>query len=340
VTLVVEENLANGVPQTAIDGWAPTGLDWHWTAGGPGRDGWEGSLVHLIGTRLTVNASYHGGLWHEHEPDGACRTVIQWIVPVSKAAHSVNPAQVFQYHATKPRAVQDARFAEVRRILGARAWDPNAASIAIAYAGMPEGLQKDLACPVFRGDVQELANAVVAETTVLDQPHFGHGWIQPISRYEMDVATDFIGLLYEAPATPQEDYMNLIQPIGELAKGTADFQPDTVFGLFEVGANPHPDSFERSELRTTGATSAPVDGPWGWTDHMEGKGWWRITAGPFAGKFLSQNGPQATIRLAAPVTEADCEAEVVQAEQETTARVNQEWRDWLATAPAAAGGTP
>ena len=192
--LRVEENYLSGIPQTILPGFTATGAGWHWSAGGAGRAGWDGTVSYLIDSRYTVNASYHGGFWHEHETE---TTVLQWIVPANRAAHSINPAQSWQYHPTKDRATQDSRFAEVRRILGTLAPDPNAGILALAYAGMPDDLELDLACPVFRADVQDLARQLVDHPTIIDRPHFGHGWIQPISRYEMDVATDFIGLLYE-----------------------------------------------------------------------------------------------------------------------------------------------
>ena len=202
MSLVVEEVYPNGVPQTAVANFAPPGAGWHWSAGGTGRSGWNGTVAHLINTRSTINASYHGGFWPEHAANHVgCKTIIQWIVRTTRAAHSVNPGNSWKYNANKSKSVQDARFAEVRRILGAKSSDPNSAMIALAYAGMPADLQRDLQCPVFRADVQELARQIAAHPTVIDRPHFGHGWIQPLTRYEMDVATDFIGLLYGKEST-------------------------------------------------------------------------------------------------------------------------------------------
>lgn len=209
MTLVVEEPYPSGVPQTAVAGFAPRGVAWHWTAGGTGRAGWDGTVRHLVATRATVSASYHAGLWHEHAGE---RTIVQWIVPTGKAAHSIAPSQVFQYNQNKDLATQNARFTEVGRIL-ARDSDPNADCIAVAYAGMPADLERDLACPVFRSDVQELGRQLVSHPSVIDRPHFGHGWIQPISRYEMDApAADFIGLLY---GEKQEDDMLFWRPVTE-----------------------------------------------------------------------------------------------------------------------------
>ena len=188
--LRVEGAYPNGVPQTAVQGFDPQGLAWHWTAGGTGRAGWDATVRHLVDTRYTVNASYHGGFWHEHDTE---TTVVQWIVPLTKAAHSIAPSQVFRLNPNKPAALQEARFAEVRRIL-ARDSDPNADCTAVAYAGMPADLERDLACPIFRADVVLLARTI--DRYLAERPHFGHGWIQPINRYEMDVATDFVALLY------------------------------------------------------------------------------------------------------------------------------------------------
>lgn len=218
MTVVVEEAYPNGIPQTAVAGWSPRAVAWHWSAGAAGRAGWESTIRYLVATRASVNASYHGGFWPEHDAGHrACRTVIQWIVPTTKAAHSIAPSQVFVLNPDKPRAVQEDRFAEVRRIL-VRDNDPNADCLALAYAGMPADLQRDLACAVFRADLREIARQLVANPAVIDRPHFGHGWIQPLTRYEMDIATDFIDLLYG-----EEDPMALVYfkpATGKVAAGT------------------------------------------------------------------------------------------------------------------------
>lgn len=209
MSLVVEQLYPNGVPQTAVAGFTPTGVGWHWTAGGTGRTGWNATVAHLIATRYTKNASYHGGFWVEHTADHAnCRTVVQWIVPTTKAAHSVNPAACWQFNSAKDYRLQESRFAAVRTALPVKASDPNAGMIALAYAGMPANLQADLGCRIFRADMHNLARQLVAHPATVDRPHFGHGWIQPLTRYEMDVAYDFIGMLYgilpPPPPVPQE----------------------------------------------------------------------------------------------------------------------------------------
>jgi hypothetical protein len=312
--LVVEENYANGVPQTFIQGWAPTGASWHWSAGGAGRSGWEGSLAHLITTRYSINASYHGGLWHEHEPNGACRTVIQWVVPVSKAAHSIAPSQVFQFNAIKDRATQEARFAEVRRILGAKAWDPNAACIAIAYAGMPLGLEKDLACPVFRADVQELARAIVEETSAIDQPHFGHGWIQPISRFEMDVSTDFIGLIYGTSTGPQgsdmptdfRDARHQQSKVVRIRKGATIYEHETGEEPSDIQGVVEEDELDADFLGITVGDRHLMR-----RKDLKGGAWWIKQEGlvpeteiPFRRYTLADNRASERIAAAAPHLEA------------------------------------
>lgn len=102
----------------------------------------------------------------------------------------------------------------------------------------------------------------------------------------------------QPPAPPKEDFMNIVQPTGKLLTGVASFySPATQYDLFTPGPNPDPATFERAIYRTPAdrGSSAPVDGPWGWTGHDAG--WWRITAGPLTGKLLSRNGPQARIDL-------------------------------------------
>lgn len=200
MSLKIEQNYANGVPQTAVAGFAPRGLAWHWTAGGTGRNGALSTVSYFISSRLTVNASYHILFWHEHRPPN-CLTVAMWIVPMSRASHSMNPAIAF-----KPKtgsAQETARFAEVHRILG-RDSDPNADVIAVSYCGMPANLAVDLRCEEFKNDLRNLAKQLISHPTfIIDRPHFGHGWIQPTTRYEMDqVGTDFIGMLYDE-ATPE-----------------------------------------------------------------------------------------------------------------------------------------
>ena len=177
MSLHVEENYANGIPQTAVPGFAPRGLSWHWTAGGTGRAGALSTITHFVNTRYTVNASYHILLWFE---TATKRTYAMWIVPAGKASHSMNPAHA--YIAKTGSSREKARFAEVRRILGAKAGDPNAGCISVSFCGMPGDLAAAVSDPVFRADVQELARQLIAHPAIIDRPHFGHGWIQPTTR--------------------------------------------------------------------------------------------------------------------------------------------------------------
>jgi hypothetical protein len=341
MTLVVEEAYPSGVPQTAVPGWVPTGAGWHWTAGGTGRAGWDGTVRHLIASRYTVNASYHGGLWHEHAADGRCRTVIQWIVPTSRAAHSIAPSQVFQVNPNKDRATQDARFRVVRRILGARATDPNAGCIAIAYAGMPADLERDLACPVFRDDVQSLARQLVAHPAVIDRPHFGHGWIQPISRYEMDITTDFIGLLYGTPAPmpapAKEEDMLPADMVGKAEEWTTT-KPNAPIWTRGCGVGP------QEFLVNVQAVDTIVEvGPeWRLVRLVPTRRYAFMRRADLT-PAVPGGDPQydaAVFRVIAEGPAAlggDCGDEIDQAAAHAVAATNKEWRDWLATAPAAAG---
>lgn len=198
MTLKVEENYASGVPQTAVAGFAPRGIAWHWTAGGTGRMGAEATLRYFQNTRYTVNASYHILLFRE-----GSTTVAMWIVPVTRASHSINPGNVFRLHATKDTASQTARFDEVRRILGPKAGDPNAGCISVSFCGMPTDLAAAMADPVFVADVRVLEDQLATHPTIIERPNFGHGWIQPLTRYEMDAAgISFIPTLYAEPAAP------------------------------------------------------------------------------------------------------------------------------------------
>lgn len=199
--LKIEQNYVAGIPQTTVAGFAPRGLAWHWTAGATGRAGAEGTIRHFVNTRLTTNASYHILVWVEHTANHVgCLTVAMWIVPMGRASHSMNPGAAF-----KPKtgsALEAARFAEVHRIL-ARDSDPNADSVSISYCGMPANLAADLKCATFRNDLRSLAKQLIAHPDfIIDKPHFGHGWIQPTTRYEMDqVGIDFFAMLYGSEAT-------------------------------------------------------------------------------------------------------------------------------------------
>lgn len=212
--LQIEQNYANGIPQTAVEGFNPRGLAWHWTAGGKGRAGALQTIQHFINTRYTVNASYHLLFWVEHKIGHiGCITYAMWIVPVTSASHSLAPSQAFVPKTGS--SLEKARFTEVHRIL-IRDSDPNADVWALSYCGMPADLKADLGCAVFRADLVNLAKQLIAHPTyITDRPHFGHGWIQPSTRYEMDqVGLDFISMLYgEVTSLPQEEDMQFWRPV-------------------------------------------------------------------------------------------------------------------------------
>lgn len=221
MTLVIEQDYRDGIPQTITANWDALGVGWHWTAGGTGRAGAESTIRHFINTRLTVNASYHILLYRE-----GGKTFARWIVRPDRCAHSFNPSL-----ALKPRtgdAREQARFAEVRRILGTRAWDPNSRAIAVSFCGMPADLKAALRDSEFVRDVQELARILERRPGIVDRPHFGHGWIQPQTRYELDSTTGgddlMIGpVIYGAsvPDAGTEEDMKLI----EYRPGTAKLAP-------------------------------------------------------------------------------------------------------------------
>lgn len=230
MTLKVETQYPASIPQTAVLGFAPRGLAWHWTAGTKGRAGAEGTVRHFQATRYTVNASYSILLWHEHRADLDCTTVAWWIVPATKAAHSMNPASAFMPKTNS--ATEQARFAEVHRIL-ARDSDPNADTWSLSYCGMPADLALDLKCLTFRNDLRALARQLISHPTfIAERPHFGHGWIQPTTRYEMDqVGLDFMAMLYQEqegataplPEPIEEDTLPALRPVRQQwTTGTGD----------------------------------------------------------------------------------------------------------------------
>ncbi|MEO7397742.1 MAG: hypothetical protein ABIW84_04185 [Ilumatobacteraceae bacterium] len=186
-----EINLAAGVPQTAFAvAMKPRGIALHWTAGGTGRAGALGTVKYFIDTRATVNASYHVLVFWE----GGVLTAM-WIVPSTRASHSMNPKPVSQGGPYAPNA-------EVRRILGPAVGDPNAASIAVSFCGMPADLAAALKSPVFVAAFRALVVDIAADhASMVERPLFNHGWAQPSSRY--DAGNDLIPALY---AATQEDF--------------------------------------------------------------------------------------------------------------------------------------
>jgi hypothetical protein len=201
MSLVVETNYVPGIPQTAIPNFAPTAVFHHWTAGGPGRQGALGTIQHFVNTRYTTNASYHILTFVE---DG--HLVAMWIVPPSRAAHSLAPSQAFQYNQNIDVNVQNEWFVEVARCLPTKANDPNAGCIAVSFCGMPADLEAALQDPHIVEDYRQLARDLEAIPSMVDGPHVNHGWIQPLSRY--DAGEELIPLLApvsedaEEPAPP------------------------------------------------------------------------------------------------------------------------------------------
>jgi hypothetical protein len=198
--LRIETNYAKGIPQTAMaGGLRPTGLAIHWTAGGTGRKGALATIRHFQQTATTINASYHILAFWE-KPN----LTAMWIVTADRAAHSMNPAKAY-VHSRDPakEAVEKQRFAEVKRILGRDAYDPNAGSIAISFCGGPRDLDAALDDPEFVQSFRALIVSLKKISTIDPNPLFNHGWLQPSTRY--DAGERLIPLLYPPPPPPPED---------------------------------------------------------------------------------------------------------------------------------------
>lgn len=317
--LIVEENYVAGVPQTApeaeVPGWAPTGQCWHWTAGGTGRRGALSTIQDFINTRYTVNASYHLLIWVEHEAGHVgCRTYAMWVVRSSRAAHSISPSASWQYSSTKDVQVQNERFVEVRRILGDRWADPNAACIAVSYCGMPGDLERDMVCPVFIEDCRELARQLGTMPSMDDRPLFGHGWIQPLTRYEMDVSRDFIAMLYG-----QETTMRLLESGEALMQGRLLASTGIVrLPLYDGELLAElPEGTQLGIIRRM-----PAQGSYPKSDGTFGRDWLEVEVGLELGyvedylvgdRFTTDAGnlvvpPPAPVEVPTGITEADVEA--------------------------------
>ena len=209
-----------GMPQTILLGGLPArALSGHWSAGAPGRAGAFGTAAFLIAERAR-NASYHEEWWWEA---GTETFGVLELVSNLRAAHSMNPAQAYVHSRdSSKRALEASRFAEVRRLLGPKASDPNAGCYAFSFAGMPADLERALRSPVFRRyaarRVQELR---ARESLMTDaRPLFGHGWIQPSTRYDPgEVLIDAIyGVLYG----PQEEDMPKLHYVPQLWRTNTD----------------------------------------------------------------------------------------------------------------------
>lgn len=184
---LVEEHYLAGIPQTALLGGLPSrGISVHWTAGSPGRAGARGTAQFFV-DRADRNASYHE-LWWWEAATGTFGVLL--IVRSTRAAHSMNP--------TPPPAGPYAPNAEVRRILGDRVGDPNAASYAVSFAGMPADLAAAMRDPRFVAyATRRIRELLVSEDTIRDpRPLFNHGWAQPSTRY--DAGEALIPAIYRA----------------------------------------------------------------------------------------------------------------------------------------------
>lgn len=261
MSLRIENNYASGIPQTLAAAFSPRALAWHWTAGGTGRAGALSTIQHFINTRNTVNASYHMLTWVEHKAGHVgCITFVMWIVRSTWASHSMNPAAAFKPKTGSAREL--ARFAEVHRIL-ARDSDPNADCWSISYCGMPANLAADLKCPVFVADLRELARQLIAHPSfIIERPHFGHGWIQPTTRYEMDASSGgadlLIARLYGEAPTAQEDDMLFWKPVQE-DWWTVAKTASALGTVFYDGAGNKKEFTSRERVRSTAESS---DGRW------------------------------------------------------------------------------
>lgn len=191
------------IPQTALLGFAPTGIAMHWTAGNPGRQGALETRSYFISSRARVNASYHILVWW----DAVTRIFgVMWIVDPGKAAHSMAPKPVAAGGSYDPNA-------EVRRILGAKVNDPNAGTLAVSFCGMPADLVAAMADPDFVHGYKRLISELQAIPSILDRPLFNHGWAQPTTRY--DAGTDLIPAIYGEAPSQGEDDMQFWKPVQE-----------------------------------------------------------------------------------------------------------------------------
>lgn len=170
-TYKVETNYLAGIPQTAIQGGLkPRGIAMHWTAGNPGRAGALATARYFV-TAPSRNASYHILVYW----DRAYRVFgVMWIVPVDRAAHSMNPGRPLPW---EPNA-------EVRRILGDRWWDPNGVSLAVSFAGMPADLDLAMKDADFIRGYARLIRELSVIPSLDARPLFNHGWGQPSTRYD------------------------------------------------------------------------------------------------------------------------------------------------------------
>lgn len=232
MSLAVASDFRAGVPQTVLSwGFTPAGIALHWTAGGPGRKGATSTLEDVLIGMPARNASYHELWWWE----AATGTLhVLEIVRGDRAAHSMNP-----------RPPDWAPLPEVRRILGSRAHDPNAASYAISYAGMPADLDAALDDPRFIVAAAERIAQLLDRyaESLADEPLFNHGWGQPSTR--TDAGERLIPALYlelarrlEGPVPPAEPDVNLARLTHQVPK-IVRLQPGAKLFRFSTGDEEH-----------------------------------------------------------------------------------------------------
>lgn len=203
-TYKVETMYDDAIPQTELLNFRPTGIAMHWTAGGTGRQGAIDTRQFFINTAAQRNASYHCMVYWEP----TTRTFgVMWIVPPGNAAHSIAPQPPSMGGSYDPNN-------EVRRILGAKVGDPNAACIAVAFCGMPADLEVALNDSDFIAGYKKLIGELKAIPSIVERPLFNHGWAQPTTRY--DAGPHLIPLIYDdTPITIVEDDMIFWRPVQE-----------------------------------------------------------------------------------------------------------------------------
>jgi hypothetical protein len=197
---IIEDMYLAGIPQTIlVGGLASRGIACHWTAGAPGRAGAVATARYFVNN--TRNASYHEIWWWDGTTFGVLR-----IVPIDRAAHSMNPNQP----PWEPVPL-------VREILGDKWWNPNSYSYTVSFAGMPEDLAAAIRSPGFVGYATRRIRELLAQETTISHPRplFNHGEGQPSTRY--DWGTELRPLIYAQlfgdPLPGMEDEMEFRNPI-------------------------------------------------------------------------------------------------------------------------------
>lgn len=318
MTYRVSTDYRTGIPQTAIPGGLqPRGIAMHWTAGVTGENGADATIRFFI-SAAQRNASYHVLVWWENRTFG-----VRWIVPPARAAHSLNPSPP-TYSPTS----------EVRRILGDRWRDPNAACLAVSFCGMPDDLHEALKDSEFIDGYARLVRELVATHGLGPRPLFNHGWAQPTTRF--DAGNALIPAIYAALARTEEPDVT-IEPGANWERGRIGFLAGKTYVLVRRAPGDPLDAAQWTDRRTYTPASnswADYDGPWVLSEGIERP---RVRNGDHAGYFVSSNGDRPEYRPSTPATPQpvpDCSEAVEKAEDDARVAAVQEWREWLATAPA------